>query len=385
MLPRATHTRSAREAARGKQGGRTHEIQRLIGRSLRACIDLAALGERTITIDCDVLQADGGTRTAAITGGYVALARSRSTRCPRRSSSRRTRCTARSPRSRSASSNGEAVLDLEYSEDVDAETDMNVVMNSRRRLHRGAGHRGRPRLPARGARCDAEPRRLGHRPAVRPAAAGAPGLTTARAAQCVRSRVVIATGNPGKLREMLAILRRPRPRARGAIGVRHRASRARTATASSRTRLIKARHAAARSGLPAIADDSGLEVDALGGRPGVYSARYAGPEADNESNNDKLLAELAGVPAARRGARYRCAMVFVQGVGDEPPIVAEAAWEGRIGFERRGAGGFGYDPLFVVAGGDITVGEMPEAEKNRVSHRGQALAELAEKMRLAGW
>lgn len=197
-------------------------------------------------------------------------------------------------------------------------------------------------------------------------------------------RVVIATGNPGKLREMLAILggHGLEPVAQSAFGIEPPVEDGDSFVANA---LIKARHAAARAGLPAIADDSGLEVDALDGRPGVYSARYAGPEADNESNNDKLLAELAGVPAARRGARYRCAMVFVQGAGDEAPIVAEAAWEGRIGFERRGAGGFGYDPLFVVAGGDITAGEMPEAEKNRVSHRGQALAELAEKMKAAGW
>ena len=149
--------------------------------------------------------------------------------------------------------------------------------------------------------------------------------------------------------------------------------------------LIKARHAAAQSGLPAIADDSGLEVDVLGGRPGVYSARYAGADADNEANNDRLLAELAGVPAARRGARYRCALVFVRGADDAAPVVAEAAWEGSIGFERRGAGGFGYDPLFIVAGGDLTAAEIAEADKNRLSHRGQALAALAEKMALAGW
>jgi XTP/dITP diphosphohydrolase len=195
---------------------------------------------------------------------------------------------------------------------------------------------------------------------------------------------VIATGNPGKLREMLAILggHGLEPVARSAFGIEPPVENGDSFVANA---LIKARHAAARSGLPAIADDSGLEVDALGGRPGVHSARYAGPEADNEANNDKLLAELAGVPAARRGARYRCAMVFVQDAGDEAPVVAESAWEGRIGFERRGAGGFGYDPLFVVAGGDVTAGEMPEVEKNRVSHRGQALAELAEKLKLAGW
>jgi ribonuclease PH len=129
MLPRATHTRTPREAARGRQGGRTQEIQRLIGRSLRACIDLSALGERTITIDCDVLQADGGTRTAAITGGYVALADAMDTLVFRRQ-------LAASPLHGQVAAvsvgivKGEPVLDLEYAEDVDAETDMNVVMNS---------------------------------------------------------------------------------------------------------------------------------------------------------------------------------------------------------------------------------------------------------------
>ncbi len=129
MLPRATHTRSAREAARGRQAGRTQEIQRLIGRSLRACIDLAAIGERTITIDCDVLQADGGTRTAAITGGFIALADAVDTLMTRK------QLTANPLHGQVAAVSvgivkGVAVLDLEYSEDVDAETDMNVVMNS---------------------------------------------------------------------------------------------------------------------------------------------------------------------------------------------------------------------------------------------------------------
>ena len=129
MLPRATHTRSAREAARGKQAGRTQEIQRLIGRSLRACIDLGAIGERTITLDCDVLQADGGTRTAAITGSFVALADAIDTLIERKA-------LAANPLHGQIAAvsvgivKGAPVLDLEYSEDVDAETDMNVVMNS---------------------------------------------------------------------------------------------------------------------------------------------------------------------------------------------------------------------------------------------------------------
>ncbi len=129
MLPRATHTRTAREAARGRQAGRTQEIQRLIGRSLRACIDLGTLGERTITIDCDVLQADGGTRTAAITGGYVALADAVERLVTRGQ-------LARNPLHGQIAAvsvgivGGRAVLDLDYAEDADAETDMNVVMNS---------------------------------------------------------------------------------------------------------------------------------------------------------------------------------------------------------------------------------------------------------------
>jgi ribonuclease PH len=129
MLPRATHTRSPREAARGRLAGRTQEIQRLIGRSLRACIDLGAIGERTITIDCDVLQADGGTRTAAITGGFVALADAVDTLIERR-------LLERNPLHGQVAAvsvgivRGEAVLDLDYAEDVEAETDMNVVMNS---------------------------------------------------------------------------------------------------------------------------------------------------------------------------------------------------------------------------------------------------------------
>ncbi len=197
-------------------------------------------------------------------------------------------------------------------------------------------------------------------------------------------RVVVATGNPGKLREMLAILgsRGLELLPQSALGIEPPVEDGDSFAANA---LIKARHASAVSGLPAIADDSGLEVDALGGRPGLHTARYAGPVADDEANIGKLLAQLDGVPPARRGARYRCAMGFLRSAGDAAPLVAEGAWEGSVGFGRRGSGGFGYDPVFVVAGNDLTAAEMPEAEKNRVSHRGKALAELAEKMKRAGW
>ncbi len=197
-------------------------------------------------------------------------------------------------------------------------------------------------------------------------------------------RVVLASGNAGKLREMRSILSGHGIEllAQSEFGILAPVEDGDSFVANA---LIKARHAAKISRLPAIADDSGLEVDALGGRPGLHSARYAGPEASERANNEKLLQELAGVPDAERTARYRCAMVFVRDAADPSPIVAEASWSGRIAFEPQGGGGFGFDPLFVVARDGRRVAEMPAAEKNRISHRGQALAALAERMLEAGW
>ena len=196
-------------------------------------------------------------------------------------------------------------------------------------------------------------------------------------------RVVLATGNRGKLAEMRAILAGSGIEVlpQSDFGIEPPVEDGDSFAANA---LIKARHAARLAGLPAIADDSGLEVDALGGRPGIHSARYAGPGASDADNNRKLLEELAGVPAGRRGARYRCAMAWVDRADDAAARVFEAAWEGAIGEAPRGDGGFGYDPLFLVAGGSRTAAEMPAAEKNRVSHRGQALAALVAALAAGG-
>ena len=197
-------------------------------------------------------------------------------------------------------------------------------------------------------------------------------------------RVVLATANAGKLAEMCAILAchdlEVNPQSE--FGITPPAEDGASFIANA---LIKARHAAAQAGLPAIADDSGLEVDALGGRPGLHSARYAGPAATARDNNELLLAELARIPDGRRSARYRCAMVFVGHGADPLPVIAETSWEGRIGHAPRGAGGFGFDPLFIVDGDGRTAAELPAQEKNRVSHRGQALLALAARMGEAGW
>ncbi|MCB1740676.1 MAG: non-canonical purine NTP pyrophosphatase, partial [Gammaproteobacteria bacterium] len=145
--------------------------------------------------------------------------------------------------------------------------------------------------------------------------------------------------------------------------------------------LIKARAACASSGLPAIADDSGLEVDALGGLPGVRSARYAGDTADDTANNAKLLAALDGLPAARRAARFRSVVVYLRHALDPAPIITEGVWRGRILCQPRGEGGFGYDPLFLDPVQDSSAAQMSPMEKNRLSHRGIAMRALCARLR----
>ena len=151
---------------------------------------------------------------------------------------------------------------------------------------------------------------------------------------------------------------------------------------------IKVRYYAARSGLPTLADDSGLEVDALDGGPGVYTKRYAGPEATDEDNNSKLLDALDGRPAEERCARYQCVLAFLDPTAGGEPVFRAGAFEGRIATERRGTGGFGYDPIFEAEGespGARTVGQMSSEEKHALSHRGKAARAMAEFLRGEGW
>jgi XTP/dITP diphosphohydrolase len=192
-------------------------------------------------------------------------------------------------------------------------------------------------------------------------------------------RLVIATANAGKLREFRVLLAGLPFEAvsQASLGV---APIPETGCSFSSNALLKARHAAASTGSAAIADDSGLEVDALGGAPGIYSARYAGEDADEAANNAKLLAALAGVPPAERGARYRCVLVFVEGPSDHSPLVAEGVWEGFMLEAPRGAGGFGYDPYFWLPELAASAAELDPAEKNRRSHRGTALRSLREQL-----
>jgi XTP/dITP diphosphohydrolase len=192
-------------------------------------------------------------------------------------------------------------------------------------------------------------------------------------------RIVLATGNPGKVREIQRIL--------GELGVEvvpqtelGVGDADETGTSFVDNALIKARHAAMLTGLPAIADDSGLVVDALDGRPGIYSARYSGADATDDSNIDKLLQELCGVPGDERTAAFHCCAVYVS-VNDPTSLVAEGRWQGRILDERRGAQGFGYDPVFFDPECGRTAAELTPEVKNARSHRGKALTALAEMLR----
>lgn len=198
-------------------------------------------------------------------------------------------------------------------------------------------------------------------------------------------KILLASNNPGKVREIAEIL------ADHDIDVLPQAALAiseadETGLTFIENALIKARHASRLSGLPAIADDSGLEVDALGGSPGVYSARFAGLGARDSDNNARLLQELEGVPATDRRARFRCIMVFLRSERDPCPVIAQGVWEGVILQQPQGEGGFGYDPLFYLPEKGCTSAELQAAEKNRLSHRGQALRDLARQMqRLDHW
>ena len=193
-------------------------------------------------------------------------------------------------------------------------------------------------------------------------------------------RLVLASNNPGKLREMRALLAPLGYEvvAQAELGIEQAEEPHDTFVENA---LAKARHASRAGGLPALADDSGLCVDALGGAPGVHSAYFAGREGGREErdarNNAKLLARLGG----KRKAHYRCVMALVRSANDPAPLIAEGRWDGEIARAPRGANGFGYDPLFLVPGRGMTAAELSDEEKNQLSHRARAAAQLLAALR----
>lgn len=194
------------------------------------------------------------------------------------------------------------------------------------------------------------------------------------------SKIVLASGNAGKVREINKLF--------SGYGIEivpqsdlNVPEVPETGTTFVENAIIKARHAAKLTGLPAISDDSGIEVDALDARPGVYSARYAGEGASDLDNNNKMLEELQGVAEAERTARYWCLLVFMRHHNDPVPIITQASWEGRILEAPLGDGGFGYDPIFYVPTHNCASGELAIEEKNKISHRALALQAMLEEFK----
>ena len=370
MLPASTPERKKRDGI--KKDGRSVEIQRLIGRSLRQAVDLKALGERTITLDCDVLEADGGTRTASITGAMVAL-----TCAVDRLIREKKLLISPIVHQVAAVSAGivgnEPCLDLCYQEDSSAQVDMNFVMNERREFIELQG--------------TGEGRAFSHDELNALMGYGMKGISELmqlqREALGERARhiapkplLLAATGNEHKLRELQEMFRdyytlAPMTAAGFCGPIDENAS------TFAGNAIIKAEAVCQATGLPAIGDDSGLSVDALDGEPGVLSARYAGEHGNDEANNDLLLSRMEG--KEDRSAHFECALALK--LPGKDPVVAEGSCPGVILYKRRGTGGFGYDPLFLYEPMNKTYAEMNAAEKNEVSHRARAAEKMREKMR----
>lgn len=366
MLPASTGRRKARDGV--KRDGRSVEISRLIGRALRQAVDRRFLGERTVTIDCDVLEADGGTRTAAITGGFVALC------CAIDHLIRQGRL-SESPIVHQVAAVSAGIvedvpcLDLCYREDSQAQTDMNLVMDDTGAFIELQG--------------TGEGRAFSRSELGQILALGESGIAELMEKQrealgsraeviAPRRTIVIASNNPFKIREISEMLDdRFRVISMREAGFEEEIDE--NGATFEENAVIKARAVMKATGLMALADDSGLSVDALDGEPGVHSARYAGVHGDDRANNELLIEKMADVPAEDRTAQFICAIALALPNGEIR--TAEGACPGVITFTPRGSGGFGYDPYFEYLSGE-TFAEMPQEEKNLISHRAQAMQNL---------
>ena len=369
MLPASTTERKKRDGI--KKDGRSVEIQRLIGRSLRQAVDLKALGERTITLDCDVLEADGGTRTASITGAMVAL-----TCAIDKLINEKKLLVSPIVHQVAAVSAGivgdTPCLDLCYTEDSSAQVDMNFVMNENREFIELQG--------------TGEGRAFSDEELTTLMSYGMKGMSELMLAQrealgerarhiAPKPLLLAATGNEHKLRELREMFRdfytiEPMTSAGFCGPIEENAS------TFAGNAVIKAEAVCAATGYPAIADDSGLCVEVLDGEPGVLSARYAGGHGDDDANNDLLLRRMEG--KADRRASFVCALAL-KFPGKEP-YIAEGSCPGTILHKRQGTGGFGYDPLFLYEPMGKTYAEMNAKEKNEISHRARAAREMAKIM-----
>ncbi|RDY24454.1 ribonuclease PH [Romboutsia maritimum] len=379
MLPRATHQRKIRESSRGKIDGRTQEIQRLIGRAIRSVVDLGKIGERTIWVDCDVIQADGGTRTASITGAFVAVVDAIYKLY-------KSKVIKEIPIRNFVSAisvgivNKTHMLDLCYEEDSNAQVDMNIIMTDAGEFVEVQGTGEERPFSKEDLNLLLELGEIGNKQLIKEQRRALGEIADEILGMEYGDEVVIATNNAHKLEEIGAILKdfdytiySLKDVDLGGIEI------VEDGKTFEHNALIKARTIAKKTNLIAISDDSGLEVDAIGKKPGVYSARFAGENATDEENREKLLKMMKNIPMSQRSARFVSAIAVVFPDGKE--FVVRGTCEGFIGFEEKGKNGFGYDSLFIVNEYDKTFGEIPSSVKNSISHRANSLKLMKEEFK----
>ncbi|ATV69858.1 ribonuclease PH [Fusobacterium pseudoperiodonticum] len=366
MLPRATNERNQREASKGKLTGRTVEIQRLIGRALRSAIDLEKLGERLITIDCDVIQADGGTRTTSITGGYVALALAMK-KLLKDEILEENPLIANIAAISVGKIDSELMVDLKYSEDSAAEVDMNVIMNKKGEFIevQGTGEEStftRTELNGLLDLAEASIKRIIN--------------LQDKVIEQENLKIFLATGNKHKIEEISDIFSDIENveilSIKDGVEIPEVIEDGTTFEENSKKKAVEI---AKFLNMITIADDSGLCVDALNGEPGVYSARYSGT-GDDLKNNEKLIENLKGIE--NRKAKFVSVITLAKPNGETFSFEGEIL--GEIVDNPRGNTGFGYDPHFYVEEYQKTLAQLPEL-KNKISHRAKALEKLKKELK----
>ena len=366
MLPRATNERNQREASKGKLTGRTVEIQRLIGRALRSAIDLEKLGERLITIDCDVIQADGGTRTTSITGGYVALALAIK-KLLKDEILEENPLIANVAAISVGKIDSELMVDLKYSEDSAAEVDMNVIMNKKGEFIevQGTGEEStftRTELNGLLDLAEASIKRIIN--------------LQDKVIEQENLKIFLATGNKHKIEEISDIFSDIENveilSIKDGVEIPEVIEDGTTFEENSKKKAVEI---AKFLNMITIADDSGLCVEALNGEPGVYSARYSGT-GDDLKNNEKLIENLKGLE--NRKAKFVSVITLAKPNGETFSFEGEIL--GEIVDNPRGNTGFGYDPHFYVEEYQKTLAQLPEL-KNKISHRAKALEKLKKELK----
>lgn len=360
MLPASTGRRKARDGI--KKDGRSVEIQRLIGRSLRQAVDLTLLGERTITLDCDVLEADGGTRTASITGAYAALVMAVN-KLMSQGLLEQNPIIGQVAAISAGIVEDTPLLDLCYVEDSAAQTDMNVIMNQKGEFIELQGTGEGRAFTSREMNTLINYGRNGIRHLMH---AQREALEDLGGYLIPKPRLLIASGNAHKLKELSDIFG-GLCEVVGMKDAKLDMDIEENGDTFEANAIIKAEAIMRETGLPVLADDSGLSVDALGGAPGVLSARYAGDHGNDGLNNALLLQNMDGVQD--RTCRFVCAMALA--IPGEKTRVVRGECVGQLLTAAAGDSGFGYDPLFLYETGK-TFAQMTEKEKNRVSHRANA-------------